>query len=57
MEFFFDKDISKWDTSNVTNMRSMFFDVEYFNQNINTKEVTKEDGTTYTAWIHQKLQV
>jgi surface protein len=43
-------DISAWDTSNVTNMSGMFKNVASFNQDINTKSVTRQDGTTYTAW-------
>ena len=46
----FNDDISKWDTSKVTDMGFMFNNCEKFNQNINTKEVTKEDGSTYLAW-------
>ncbi|UWD34782.1 BspA family leucine-rich repeat surface protein [Mycoplasma cottewii] len=38
-----------WDTSNVTNMSSMFED-SMVNQAILTQEVKRDDGTTYTAW-------
>ncbi|EOA07206.1 Hypothetical protein, predicted transmembrane protein, DUF285 family [Mycoplasma yeatsii 13926] len=44
------KGIEKWNTSNVTNMSYMFNNAESFNQNINTKKVTRENGTTYIAW-------
>ena len=45
--------ISNWNVSNVTDMANMF---SYAGQNatysldLSTKQVTKEDGTTYTAW-------
>jgi surface protein len=45
----FNGDISKWDTSNVTNM-SYMFEHTPFNQNINTKVVSRANGTTYIAW-------
>merc|ERR1711988_949439 len=31
-------------------MDTMFRDASSFNQNINTKKITKDDGTTYIAW-------
>ncbi|MDQ0568118.1 BspA family leucine-rich repeat surface protein [Mycoplasma yeatsii] len=46
----FNQDISNWNTSNVAYMYGMFTNARNFNQNINTKQVTREDGTTYTAW-------
>ena len=49
----FDQDISNWNTSNVNNMRNMFCEAYQFNnhnQPLITREVQREDGTTYTAW-------
>ena len=46
----FDGNISKWDVSNVRNMEGMFWCAKNFNQDINTKVVTREDGSKYTAW-------
>jgi len=46
----FDGNISKWDVSNVRDMEGMFWCAKKFNQDINTKVVTREDGTKYTAW-------
>ena len=46
----FNGKIDNWDVSNVIDMEYMFADAKSFNQNINTKEITKEDGTTYIAW-------
>jgi surface protein len=46
----FDGNISKWDVSNVRDMEGMFWCAKNFNQDINTKVVTREDGTKYTAW-------
>ena len=46
----FNKDISDWDTTNVTSMQAMFNSNPYFNQDINTKQVTRSDGSVYTAW-------
>lgn len=46
----FNGDISRWNVSNVTDMSYMFAGTVSFNVNINTKIVTLEDGTTYTAW-------
>ena len=37
----FNGDISKWDVSNVTNMRSMFYLCESFNQDISSWDVSK----------------
>jgi surface protein len=31
-------------------MNNMFYEARLFNQNINTKKITKNDGTTYIAW-------
>ena len=45
--------ISLWNTSQVTNMGALFRRNTTFNENINTKEVTKEDsptGKAYRAW-------
>ena len=46
----FDVDISKWDTSNVTDMSQMFMESPQFNRAISTKQITRADGSTYTAW-------
>ena len=49
----FDQDISNWNTSNVNNMTNMFCEAYQFNnhnQPLITREVQREDGTTYTAW-------
>ena len=47
----FQGDISKWDTSNVKNMEYMFSNAWFRNSgDINTKVVTLDDDTTYTAW-------
>ena len=48
----FNKDISHWDTSNVTDMSSMFRNVTYFNSNIshwNTSNVTNMSLMFYNA--------
>ena len=45
----FNQDISNWNTSKVTTMRSMFGSQPLFNQNIGTK-VSTVNGVTYTAW-------
>ena len=37
----FNKDISKWDVSNVTNMSGMFFGCSYFAQDISSWDVSK----------------
>jgi len=50
----FNYDISKWDTSNVTNMKEMFKNATAFNQDISTKEVTV-GGSTYMAWDVSKV--
>lgn len=49
----FNGNISNWNTSNVTNMSYMFEKAILFNNGeepIITREITKEDGTEYTAW-------
>jgi len=46
----FNQPIGNWDTSNVTDMSGMFAGALAFNHPINTKEVTRNNGTTYTAW-------
>ena len=46
----FNQDISKWNTSKVITMSSMFFNQINFNQDIGTKLVTNQNGTTYVAW-------
>ncbi|WP_052491419.1 BspA family leucine-rich repeat surface protein [Mycoplasma yeatsii] len=51
----FNQDISKWNTSNVTDMSGMFSDAKAFNQDIKTKQVKKDDGSTYTAWDTSKV--
>ncbi|EOA06940.1 Hypothetical protein, DUF285 family [Mycoplasma yeatsii 13926] len=51
----FNQDISKWNTSNVNDMSSMFSDAKAFNQDIKTKQVKKDDGSTYTAWDTSKV--
>lgn len=48
-------DLSKWNTSEVTNMYRMFKAVGRNAKvtnlgNLNTKEITRSDGTKYTAW-------
>ena len=46
----FNEDISNWNTSNVTNFKQVFRNTE-FNQNINPKQVTPDDGRNpYTSW-------
>ena len=45
----FNEDISRWDTSSVTNMGGMFWACQAFDQDISTKQVTV-NGNTYTAW-------
>lgn len=52
----FNGDISKWNTSSVTNMKNMFYNAQKFNQDINTKTVTLDNGTTYTAWDVSNVQ-
>ena len=37
----FDKDISRWDVSNVINMSNMFFDCKSFNQDLSNWNVSK----------------
>ena len=37
----FNQDIGKWNVSNVTNMRSMFFGSEKFNSNIGNWDTSK----------------
>jgi len=46
----FNQDISKWNTSKVITMNSMFFNQIDFNQDIGTKLVANQNGTTYVAW-------
>ena len=46
----FNRDISKWDVSNVKDMGSMFRDAHNFNQDISTKIAYRRDGTEYKAW-------
>ena len=46
----FNSDIGNWNISKVTAIFDMFWGASKFNQNINTKEVTLDNGTTYTAW-------
>ena len=44
---YIDLDISKWDTSKVTDMHSMFFSAQNFNANIsgwNVSKTTTHDG-------------
>ena len=45
----FNQPIGDWNISKVTNMSSMFGRASAFNQDISTKEVTK-NGITYIAW-------
>jgi surface protein len=51
----FNQPLDKWNTSNVKMMGSIFDGAADFDQNINTKTVTLDDGTTYTAWDISKL--
>ena len=51
----FNGDLSKWDTSNVKIMSTMFQHATSFNGDINTKVVTREDNTSYTAWDVSKV--
>ncbi|NDK10275.1 BspA family leucine-rich repeat surface protein [Candidatus Gracilibacteria bacterium] len=44
------QNISSWDTSKITSMRNMFNQAIVFNQDINTKIITRGDGSTYKAW-------
>lgn len=49
----FNGNISNWNISSVTNMVSMFENAISFNNDgepLITREIRKEDGTTYTAW-------
>jgi surface protein len=49
----FNGNISNWNTSNVRNMSYMFEKAILFNNGgepLITREITKEDGTAYTAW-------
>ena len=46
----FNTDIGNWNISNNGGLNRLFRGASKFNQNINTKEVTLENGTTYTAW-------
>merc|ERR1711988_1390986 len=48
--FRFNQNINNWNTSKVIDMSGMFCMANFFNQPINTEEITKEDGTTYIAW-------
>ena len=50
--FFFNSDISRWNTSNVTNMEGMFYYATSFDQPLNTNTVTSHPylATPYTAW-------
>ena len=41
----FNGDISAWDVSNVTNMRSMFYECKLFNQDISTWNVSNVKDT------------
>ena len=43
----FNGDISKWDVSNVTNMRYMFYECESFNQDISNWDVSKVTNMGY----------
>lgn len=51
-------ELSQWNTSNVTDMACMFreagVNADYF-LDLSTKAVTREDGTTYTAWDVSKV--
>ena len=42
--------LSTWDTKWVDDMSNLFKNKLRFNEDINTKVVTLDDGTTYTAW-------
>ena len=46
----FKGDISKWNKSNVTNMADMFNGAMEFNSDLPTKEVLRDDGTSFIAW-------
>ena len=55
----FNKDISKWDVSNVTNMDEMFANSE-FNQNIsnwNTYKVKHSDNVFYKCKLDDKFEM
>jgi len=45
----FNKPIGDWDVSQVTNMQGMF-EATTFNQPINTRQVYREDNSSYMAW-------
>ena len=57
----FNMDISKWNTSNVTNMKEMFKNAIKFNQNISTKIVKYTDSSSneqqYTVWDTSKVTI
>ena len=43
----FNKDISNWDVSNVTNMDHMFDNAESFNKDISNWDISKVDNKSY----------
>ena len=55
----FNGDISKWDVSNVTNMRAMFYGCESFNQDISNWDVSNvvdSDNMLYNCPIEEKYK-
>ena len=50
----FNYDISKWNTSKVTNMYGMFYNADSFNQDLNPS-VQSRDGVEYVAWDTSKV--
>ena len=51
----FNGNISRWDTSNVTNMRCMFYNVESFNQDISQWDVSNVTNMSYMFYNAEKF--